>query len=36
METTKRALSGQKEPLDSACGSEIGDFPLPKVFGSKV
>src|SRR6266446_6836108 len=36
IEITIRAPSGQKGPLDSACGSEIGDLALPKVSGSKV
>src|SRR5712671_3444319 len=36
METTRQAPSGQKELLESAGGTEIGDLPMPKVSGSKA
>src|SRR5260370_21552370 len=36
METTRRPPLGQKDLLDSASGSEIGDLSLAKVSGSKL
>src|SRR5260370_39749926 len=36
IEITIRAPSGQKGPLDSSCGSEIGDLALQNASGSTV